>query len=93
MALQQTEALKPVAIALVLNRLDRSVRDIIKYYLECDYDIIVDSVGRTSCSFEQLSLALEKLAGRTAAVLILEEIFVELDRLLESENNRGNALT
>lgn len=78
---QGSSLLKPIAISTVMDRLGPSLFGIIRYYRLRNYDIEFDSDGKASCSLEELHSALSGLAGERVATLIIEDIYIELDRL------------
>lgn len=79
---QHADVLKTIAIDQVLGGLGPTLANILKYYLEHDHNIVVDSSsGQFACSFERLFAALSSIAGERTAMIILEDIYIELDRL------------
>lgn len=80
----RVEALKIIAVKKVLGILGEDAINLLRYYLQHDYNISLDSNINCSCSLEQLHLALSRLFGTQAATLLLENVYIEIDRLSEA---------
>lgn len=82
MADQQFETLKVVAVKRALSIFGRDATNLLRYYFY-KYNISLDS-DADSCSLEQLHLALSKLIGERSTALLLESVYIEIDRLAEA---------
>ena len=58
--------------------------DVLQFHLKHYYRIVFDISNQQAISLERLYRALNELVGERAATLLLEDIYVELDHLSNS---------
>jgi hypothetical protein len=75
-------ALAPAAFDQVLDLLGHASKKALLFHLKQRYGISLNNWE--SFSLERLNVALQDLLGVTGAILILESVFVEMDRLASS---------
>jgi len=83
MAEQQLDQIRIIAVKKVLSILGYDIINLLKYHFH-KYNISLDADSNASCSFEQLYFALSKLLGPSTASLLLEQVYIELDRLADA---------
>lgn len=94
MSHQKPDVLKTIAVNTVLKALGNPLFEILRYYLERDYNIVLYPGAKSPCSLLELHRAIGKIAGNSAADLMLEDIYLEMDRIAEMElQGASNVIT
>jgi hypothetical protein len=75
--LRRDESLAAIAAGHVLQRLGSAMYTTVKFHLKRYYHIRLDE----NTNLEELGFALQHLLGESAAEVIMQDIYVELDEL------------
>lgn len=94
---QQLKALKVIAVSRVLDRLGEQIGtkmlQVLNSFLMRELGSTIDANNAFSCSLEELRTALQNIVGEDAADMLLQEIYLEIDRLSEKLARRGEIIS
>jgi len=94
---QQLKALKVIAVSRVLDRLGEQIGtkmlQVLNSFLMRELGSTIYANNAFSCSLEELRTALQNIVGEDAADMLLQDIYLEIDRLSEKLARRGEIIS